>query len=60
MKEATKGIITIEDFCYDAVLEMVRYLYTGSCNLDPVSLHLLLRLLCLTRAGHSGNRFASP
>jgi hypothetical protein len=36
MVEAQSGTITIEDFGYDAVLEMVRYLVCGKCHFTEV------------------------
>lgn len=39
----TKTIIEIDDFSYEAVLELVRYIYTGHVeNIDAVSKELLL------------------
>jgi hypothetical protein len=37
MTEAQTGVITIEDFEYDAVLEMVRYLVCGKCHFTEVN-----------------------
>jgi hypothetical protein len=37
MAEAQSGTITIDDFGYDAVLEMVRYLVCGKCHFTEVS-----------------------
>jgi hypothetical protein len=37
MEEAESGVVSIEDFSYEAVFEMVRFLYSGSCNMNPVS-----------------------
>jgi hypothetical protein len=42
MSEAQSGVTVIEDFGYDAVLEMVRYLVCGNCHLTEVSTPLLL------------------
>jgi hypothetical protein len=55
MEEVTKGVIMIEDFSYEAVFEMVRFLYSGSCNLTPVSLPLLISLLMPDRRSRSSS-----
>lgn len=36
MKESKDGEIHIEEFSYDAMLETMRYLYTGRCEFTPV------------------------
>jgi hypothetical protein len=36
MKESSDGVIVIQEFSYEAVYEMIRFLYSGRCSINAV------------------------
>jgi hypothetical protein len=38
MKEAEERVVAINDFTYDIVLELMRYLHTGQADIDEVTI----------------------